>query len=90
MPLGPSRPGPRPSPRRTVARPPEQLLSDIDANVEQYVNLVLGNRDPWTTPQLMAMALDASHRRPELLALLFATTLQKLATERAVNRLARR
>lgn len=67
----------------TTPRPPEQILSDVDANVDYYVHLML--TDPLTTPRLMTLALDASERNPELLALLFATALQKLTAERAAH-----
>lgn len=58
--------------------PPEELLAGCDDDVEVYVDMLINDK-PMTTPTLMVLALNASKRSPELLALYFATTLQKLA-----------
>ena len=63
----------------TEPRRPEQLLADIDAEVDQYVQLILNADPPKTTPEVMVMALNASDRRADVLAIYLATALQKLA-----------
>jgi hypothetical protein len=69
----------------TEPRRPEQLLADVAANVDTYVGMINDAEKPLTTPELMVFILDASQRRPDLLALLLATTLQTLAAERMLN-----